>query len=98
VQQTHEDHVAELPRGARLLAGNDFSPVQAYAVGDAIRCVQFHPEMDAERSRALAEIRRERLDRQAPGGARQVLASIRVSPYGERVLSNWLTQFVGTAR
>jgi GMP synthase (glutamine-hydrolysing) len=98
VQQTHEDHVAELPQGATLLAENDFSPVQAFSVGDAIRCVQFHPEMDAERSRALAEIRRERLDRQAPGGSRHVLSSIRISPYGERVLSNWLTRFVGTAR
>jgi GMP synthase (glutamine-hydrolysing) len=98
VQQTHEDHVAEVPPGATLLAENDFSPVQAFAAGDAIRCVQFHPEMDAERSRALAEARRERLDRHAPGGSARVLASIRASPYGERVLSNWLTRFVGTAR
>jgi len=98
VQQTHEDHVPEPPPGATLLAENDFSPVQAYAVGEAIRCVQFHPEMDADRSRALAEIRRERLDRQSPGGSRQVLASIRASPDGERVISNWLTRFVGTAR
>ncbi len=97
VQQTHEDHVPELPPGATLLAENDFSPVQAYAVGDAIRCVQFHPEMDAARSRALAELRRERLDRQAPGGARHVLASIRLSPDAERVISNWLTRFVGAA-
>jgi GMP synthase (glutamine-hydrolysing) len=95
VQQTHEDHVPELPRGAELLAENEFAPVQAYAVGDAIRCVQFHPEMDADRSRALAELRRERLDRQSPGGARHVLASIRVSPDAERVIANWLERFVG---
>jgi len=96
-QQTHEDHVAETPPGAVLLAWNDFSPVQAFAVGESLRCVQFHPEMDAERSRALTEIRRERLDRQAPGGARQVLASIRESPDAERVLLNWLERFVGAA-
>jgi GMP synthase (glutamine-hydrolysing) len=95
VQQTHEDHVPELPPGTTLLAENDFSPVQAFAAGDAVRAVQFHPEMDAERSRLLAEIRRERLDRQAPGGARQVLASIRASPDAERLLDNWLTSFVG---
>jgi GMP synthase (glutamine-hydrolysing) len=98
VQQTHEDHVPELPPGAALLATNDFAPVQAYAVGEAIRCVQFHPEMDAERSRALAELRRERLDRQTPGGARHVLASLRVSPDAERVIANWLERFVGATR
>lgn len=97
VQQTHEDEVAELPPGAALLASNDFSAVQAYGVGDAIRCVQFHPEMDAERSRLLAEVRHERLDQQAPGGARHVLASIRVTPDAERVLSNWIERFVGAA-
>jgi GMP synthase (glutamine-hydrolysing) len=97
VQQTHEDHVAELPPGASLLATNSMSQVQAYAVGDAVRCVQFHPEMDAERSRLLAEVRRERLDQQAPGGARLVLASIRVTPDGERVLVNWLARFVGAS-
>jgi GMP synthase (glutamine-hydrolysing) len=98
VQQTHEDHVAELPPGATLLAENDVSPVQAYGVGDAVRCVQFHPEMDADRSRTLAELRRERLDRQTPGGARHVLASIRVSQDAERVIGNWLERFVGVAR
>ena len=97
VQQTHEDHVAELPPGATLLALNDFSPIQAYAVGDAVRCVQFHPEMDADRSRTLAELRRERLDQQTPGGARHVLASIRVTQDAERVIGNWLERFVGVA-
>jgi GMP synthase (glutamine-hydrolysing) len=95
VQQTHEDHVPELPPGATLLAGNDFTPVQAFAAGDTVRCVQFHPEMDAEHSRALAEARRDRLDADAPGGARAVLASIRPAPMGTRVLSNWLRSFVG---
>lgn len=95
VQQTHEDHVPEIPSGATLLATNAMSPVQAYAVGDALRCVQFHPEIDAGRSRLLNEVRRELLDEQAPGGACAVLGSIRVTPEGERVLQNWLTWFVG---
>src|ERR1700694_5580914 len=68
VQQTHEDHVAALPAGATLLAENEMSPVQAFAWGETVRCVQFHPEFDAERSRLLAEVRRERLDLHAPGG------------------------------
>jgi GMP synthase (glutamine-hydrolysing) len=97
VQQTHEDHVPELPPGATLLATNAMSPIQAYAVGDALRCVQFHPEIDADRSRFLNEVRRERLDQQAPGGSCAVLGSIRVTPEGERVLQNWLTRFVGAS-
>jgi GMP synthase (glutamine-hydrolysing) len=95
VQQTHEDHVALLPPGATLLAGNRFSPVQAFAVGEAVRCVQFHPEMDAARSRLNAEIRRARLDAQAPGGAEAVLASIAVTREAERTLTNWVERFVG---
>ncbi len=97
VQQTHEDHVPELPRGATLLARNDFAPVQAYGVGEAIRCVQFHPEIDAARSRFLNEARRERLDAQAPGGARAVLASIRATPFAEQLLTNWVERFVGAS-
>jgi GMP synthase (glutamine-hydrolysing) len=95
VQQTHEDHVELVPHGATLLAGNDFSPVQAYAFGGSIRCVQFHPEMDAARSRAYVAARRARYDAQCPGGADAVLASIRETPDAVRVLANWLGRFVG---
>ena len=101
VQQTHEDHVPALPAGATLLATNAFSPVQAYAVGDAIRCVQFHPEMRAATSRVLAEHRRARLDAQAPGGAAAVPGALRETPDGDRILLNWLARFVsapGAAR
>ena len=94
-QQMHGDHVVELPPRATLLATNDFSPAQAFAVGEGIRCVQFHPEMDAERSRLLAEVRRELLDREAPGGAVAVLSSIRVTHAAELCLLNWLERFVG---
>jgi GMP synthase (glutamine-hydrolysing) len=34
VQTTHEDHIAELPAEATLLAGNRKTPVQAFAQGD----------------------------------------------------------------
>lgn len=94
-QQMHGDHVAELPPRATLLARNDFSPVQAFGVGEEIRCIQFHPEMDAERSRVLAEARRNLLDAEAPGGAAAVRASIQVTPEAERCLIHWLERFVG---
>jgi GMP synthase (glutamine-hydrolysing) len=95
VQETHADHVVELPSEAALLAGNDFSPVQAFGVGEGIRCVQFHPEMDAERARLVGETRRQIFDAEAPGGSVAVLASIRVTPEADRCLLNWLERFVG---
>jgi len=95
VQQTHEDHVAALPAGATLLAENEMTPVQAFAWGESVRCVQFHPEFDAERSRLLAEVRRERLDREAPGGAAAVRSSIRETPDATSLLGRWLAHFVG---
>ena len=95
VQQTHEDHVAALPKGAVLLAANEMTPVQAFAWGESIRCVQFHPEFDAERSRLLAEVRRERLDQQAPGGAAAVQSSIRETPEATSLLGRWLACHVG---
>lgn len=94
VQETHEDHVPELPPGARLLAGNAQAPVQAYAVGEAIRCVQFHPEIDAPLARFMAEQGRARLDREAPGGAAAVLAGIRETPEASGILDRWVERFV----
>jgi GMP synthase (glutamine-hydrolysing) len=94
VQQTHEDHLAELPEGAVLLATNAQSPVQAFAYGPNLRCLQFHPEMDAVRSRALAEARRQRLDETAPGGAVAVLSSIRETSQATRCLHHWVERFV----
>jgi GMP synthase (glutamine-hydrolysing) len=93
-QQTHADHVPALPPAATLLATNAFSPVQAFGAGEVLRAVQFHPEMDEERSRWLNQNRQRALDEQAPGGARAVLDSIRPSPFAARVLENWVRGFV----
>lgn len=93
-QQTHEDHVPVLPPGAVLYASNAQCPVQAFAHGKLIRCVQFHPEMTEETSRLLALARRERLDRTVPGGAGAVLASLRPTPEAARILEKWLLSSV----
>jgi GMP synthase (glutamine-hydrolysing) len=89
-QQTHEDHVPALPPGAVLYASNAQCPVQAFAHGKLIRCVQFHPEMTEETSRLLALARRERLDRTVPGGSAAVLASLRPTPEAARILEKWV--------
>ena len=95
VQQTHEDHVADLPPGSTLLAGNARTPVQAFAHGELLRCVQFHPELDAARSRFLAELRRARGEAVAWGDVDP--ASIRETPDCAAVLERWLEHFVGAA-
>ena len=58
---SHQDQVLELPQGARLLASSAFCPVAAYAVEDAVLCVQPHPEFVPEYSAFLLDRRRERL-------------------------------------
>jgi GMP synthase (glutamine-hydrolysing) len=95
VQQAHQDHVASVPPGAVRLAWNDRTPVQAFAAGDTIRAVQFHPEFDAVRCRAVTEHDRPALDAARPGGCSGALGSIRETPAAERILANWLERFVG---
>jgi GMP synthase (glutamine-hydrolysing) len=48
---THVEVVAEPPKGARILATTALDPVAAYAIGERVRCVQFHPEIDADAMR-----------------------------------------------
>ena len=85
VQTTHEDHVVEAPPGATLLATNPHTPVQAVAVGDSVRGVQFHPEVTVEISREFVEQRRHLL-----------AADPRVedAPLARAVLGNFVDGFV----
>jgi GMP synthase-like glutamine amidotransferase len=59
VLQSHQDSVAEIPAGARLLAGNEHTAVQAAEWGDRVYGVQFHPEFTGEILRKLWSKRRE---------------------------------------
>jgi len=95
VHQAHQDHLVTLPAGARQLAWNGRTPVQAFAAGDALRAVQFHPEFDAPRCRAILEGAREVLAMAGPDGLTRALGSIRPTPAAAQVLSNWLTAYVG---
>jgi GMP synthase (glutamine-hydrolysing) len=61
VQQTHSESVLELPPGARRLAENDCDPHQAYAIGERVWGVQFHPEFDVDVIRAYIDARAEAL-------------------------------------
>jgi GMP synthase (glutamine-hydrolysing) len=104
VQATHEDDVRALPPRAELLATNAWSRVQAFRIGGNVRAVQFHPEMDgaataavaASRAAGLAAEARERGE-DADGRARAVLAGIRGTPWGARILRNFVERFGGAA-
>jgi GMP synthase-like glutamine amidotransferase len=62
VPVSHQDQVVIPPPGARLLAGNLFSPfgMFEYEGGSAIS-MQFHPEFEPDYAKALIEARRDRL-------------------------------------
>lgn len=47
VHATHAQSVLALPRGAVLLAENDFEPHHAFRIGSCAWGVQFHPEYDS---------------------------------------------------
>ena len=62
-------------------------------MGDLLRCVQFHPELDAGRSRFLAELRRARGEAAAWGDVDP--AAVGETPEATSVLARWLERFVG---
>ncbi len=101
VQATHEDAVFDAPPALEVLAGNAHSAVQAFRAGRNVRGVQFHPEIDAAVMRALVEARAASLSAEEAirGGdpARRVgavLAGIRPTPAGGRILRNFLERCV----
>jgi len=64
---SHDDEVKELPPGATLLAGNDFSRVQAAEVrhrNGVFWGLQYHPEYDLHEMARLIVAREEKLVRQ----------------------------------
>jgi GMP synthase (glutamine-hydrolysing) len=97
VQATHEDEVAALPSGAELLAGNAHSAIQAFRVGARLWAVQFHPELSPGALAALVRARAPALEASARARGedpamrlRTLLAGIRGTPWGARVLGNFL--------
>ncbi len=64
---SHDDHVVELPEGATLLAGNDWSRVHAVAVeyqNGVFWATQYHPEYNLHEMAALIRAREPKLVKQ----------------------------------
>jgi glucosinolate gamma-glutamyl hydrolase len=56
--EIHRDQVRRLPPGAVLLARSASTPVEMFAIGPRILCVQGHPEFTSDLLRGLIETRR----------------------------------------
>ena len=93
VLESHRDAVLEMPPGAVLLAQNDHTRIQAFAIGDHVRAVQFHPEFTPERLAWLIAARTEKLAEEAGIDASQVIAGMRPTPEARRVLDNFREHF-----
>jgi len=46
LQQSHGDHVSELPAGATLLASSESCGVEFYCIGEKALCFQSHPDFN----------------------------------------------------
>ncbi len=90
---THKDSVAKLPEGARVLASSELEPVQAFAVGESIRCVQFHPEIDGDAMRGYVEARAHLIVAEG-GDAEAIRARSGDAPEAEETLRNFVRRFV----
>jgi GMP synthase (glutamine-hydrolysing) len=102
VQTTHEDIVDVPPPGAEILATNDWSANQAFRIGPYVSAVQFHPELAADTMAAMVAARAETLAAEAaargeaPGERlRAIAAGIRSTPYGLRLLRNFVDPLSG---
>ena len=103
VNQSHRDEVETLGPMTRLLAGSAHTAHQAIAVGDHVRGVQFHPEMNAPVIQRIIAHRRPILAGDAARLGRadycvdSLIAGAGDTPDAERVLRNFVVELVGRA-
>ena len=90
VNLTHEDDIDPDTFSGTLLAENEWTPIQALAVGDATRGVQFHPEIDGRILAGYVEARRAVLPK--PDTIRAL-----DTPEGAEVLRNFRRFYVDKA-
>jgi len=93
VNATHVDAVVRLPAGARVLAASELDPTQAFAIGDTVRCVQFHPEIDGDAMRGYVTARAHLIEAEG-GDPRAILARSVDAPHAEGILRAFVRRFV----
>jgi len=94
VPASHQDQIVQLPAGARVLGGSEFTPygIIEYPQRRAMS-LQSHPEFTPEYAAALIEVRR--TSKYTPEQADRALDSLREPNDRERV-GRWLAQFLRT--
>ncbi len=95
--QSHQDEVELLGPRTRVLAHSALTTHQAIAVGDHVRGVQFHPEMDATVVRRIMRHREAALCSDLARRGEAVCTSVeraRDTPQAEAVLQNFSREFV----
>ncbi len=103
VNQSHRDEVETLGPTTRVLAAGAHTPHQALGVGDHVRGVQFHPEMNAPVIQRIIAHRRLMLVEDAARRCRAgycvdtLIAGASDTPDAERVLVNFVENFVKKA-
>lgn len=91
---THVDSVVKLPPGARVLAETDLEPHAAFSIGDKVKCVQFHPEIDGDAMRGYVEARAHLIDAEGLD-ARAILERVADAPEGASTLRSFVRRVVG---
>ncbi len=89
VHETHVDAVVRLPPGAEVLATTALDPAAVFRVGNLVRGVQFHPELDADIMRGYVAGRTQ-LIRDEGGDADGIFARIHDRTLGHEVLRGFL--------
>jgi GMP synthase (glutamine-hydrolysing) len=92
---THLDAVNTPPSGARVLAHNALTEVQAMALGSNGRTVQFHPEYEAQDLAYYINLRRHLIDgERGPGTADAWLAGLHDNHTGQHIMRNFLRHWM----
>ena len=89
----HQDQVIDLPEGAVHIAGDDFCPNAAFAIGESVFAVQGHPEFDKGYVHELLAIRGKDMGDDVSQKAQDSLAS---DHEGIRV-GKWIMAFFAQA-
>ena len=87
---SHQDQVIRLPKGAKLLGGNDHCPNAMFAMGNHFLSIQAHPEYSVEYMQALMESRRAIIPEHV---LKQGLASMK-NPANQKEIAQWIHRFL----
>ncbi len=95
VIQTHVDAVNGLPDGSSVIARSDLTEIQAMAIGDHVRTIQWHPEFDADVIRHYITVRAHLVDAELGSGASErMLEGVVEVTSGQTIIQNFMRHFL----